>query len=133
MAGRIFCALFFIGLPRWSLDLFPSLRPQPHNDRLRSPLSIEDPDDDRRHGRNSAKSQSARWQSDVIVDLDKRLRAFPTSRSIRSKFYSAACTIAVITGENDPPILLCNHETKLPWQISHGMPGTRPADDRDRP
>jgi acetolactate synthase-1/2/3 large subunit len=54
--------------------------------------------------------------SDVIVDLVK-VTAFPTSRSIRERV-SAACTIRwSITAENDPPMLLCNHE-KIAVQIA---------------
>src|SRR5260370_36874431 len=59
-----------------------------------------------------------RGQSDVIVDLVKRY-GFPYVALNPGASYRGLHDSLVNYGENDPPILLCNHE-KVAVQIAHG-------------
>jgi acetolactate synthase I/II/III large subunit len=64
------------------------------------------------------RKSNRRWQSDVIVDLVKRY-GFPYVALNPGASYRGLHDSLVNYGENDPPILLCNHE-KIAVQIAHG-------------
>ncbi|HJU17773.1 MAG TPA: thiamine pyrophosphate-binding protein [Stellaceae bacterium] len=64
------------------------------------------------------RKSNRRWQSDVIVDLIKRY-GFPYIALNPGASYRGLHDSLVNYGENDPPILLCNHE-KIAVQIAHG-------------
>ena len=59
-----------------------------------------------------------RWLSDVIVDLVKRY-GFPYVALNPGASLRGLHDSLVNYGENDPPMLLCNHE-KIAVQIAHG-------------
>jgi hypothetical protein len=67
---------------------------------------------------NGIRKSNRRWQSDVIVDLVKRY-GFPYVALNPGASYRGLHDSLVNYGENDPPILLCNHE-KIAVQIAHG-------------
>jgi acetolactate synthase-1/2/3 large subunit len=67
---------------------------------------------------NGIRKSNRRWQSDVIVDLIKRY-GFPYVALNPGASYRGLHDSLVNYGENDPPILLCNHE-KIAVQIAHG-------------
>jgi acetolactate synthase-1/2/3 large subunit len=64
------------------------------------------------------KKSSQRWQSDVIVDLIKQY-GFSYIALNPGASYRGLHDSLVNYGENDPPMLLCNHE-KIAVQIAHG-------------
>ena len=64
------------------------------------------------------KKSNQRWQSDVIVDLIKQY-GFPYIALNPGASYRGLHDSLVNYGENDPPMLLCNHE-KIAVQIAHG-------------
>ena len=64
------------------------------------------------------KKSSQRWQSDVIVDLIKQYE-FPYIALNPGASYRGLHDSLVNYGENQPPMLLCNHE-KIAVQIAHG-------------
>src|SRR5437879_10384921 len=59
-----------------------------------------------------------RWQSDVIVDLIKQY-GFPYISLNPGASFRGLHDSLVNYGENQPPMLLCNHE-KIAVQIAHG-------------
>jgi acetolactate synthase-1/2/3 large subunit len=72
---------------------------------------------------NGIRKSNRRWQSDVIVDLIKRY-GFPYVALNPGASYRGLHNSLVNYGENDPPILLCNHE-KLPCRSRTAMRGRR--------
>ncbi len=64
------------------------------------------------------KKSTQRWQSDVIVDLIKQYE-FPYIALNPGASYRGLHDSLVNYGENQPPMLLCNHE-KIAVQIAHG-------------
>jgi acetolactate synthase I/II/III large subunit len=64
------------------------------------------------------RKSNRRWQSDVIVDLIKRY-GFPYIALNPGASFRGLHDSLVNYGENEPPILLCNHE-KIAVQIAHG-------------
>jgi acetolactate synthase I/II/III large subunit len=64
------------------------------------------------------RKSNRRWQSDVIVDLIKRY-GFPYVALNPGASFRGLHDSLVNYGENDPPMLLCNHE-KIAVQIAHG-------------
>src|SRR5262249_54860946 len=66
----------------------------------------------------SIKKSTQRWQSDVIVDLIKQY-GFPYIALNPGASFRGLHDSLVNYGENDPPMLLCNHE-KIAVQIAHG-------------
>ncbi len=58
------------------------------------------------------------WQSDVIVDCIKRYD-FPYISSIPARAFAALHDLAGDYGDNQPPMMLCNHE-EIAVQIAHG-------------
>ena len=64
------------------------------------------------------RKSNRRWQSDVIVDLVKRY-GFPYVALNPGASFRGLHDSLVNYGENDPPMLLCNHE-KIAVQIAHG-------------
>jgi acetolactate synthase I/II/III large subunit len=64
------------------------------------------------------RKSNRRWQSDVIVDLIKRY-GFRHIALNPGASYRGLHDSLVNYGENDPPMLLCNHE-KIAVQIAHG-------------
>ena len=64
------------------------------------------------------RKSNRRWQSDVIVDLVKRY-GFPYVALNPGASYRGLHDSLVNYGENEPPMLLCNHE-KIALQIAHG-------------
>ena len=64
------------------------------------------------------KKSTQRWQSDVIVDLIKQYK-FPYIALNPGASYRGLHDSLVNYGENQPPMLLCNHE-KIAVQIAHG-------------
>src|SRR6516162_2616558 len=68
------------------------------------------------------RKSNRRWQSDVIVDLVKRY-SFPYVALNPGASYRGLHDSLVNYGENDPPMLLCNHE-KIAVQIAHGYART---------
>jgi len=67
---------------------------------------------------DQVRKANTRYQSDVIVDLIK-LYDFPAIPLNPGASYRGLHDSLVNYGENDPPIMLCNHE-KLAVQIAHG-------------
>src|ERR1051325_9037255 len=67
---------------------------------------------------NEIKKSSQRWQSDVIVDLIKQYE-FPYIALNPGASYRGLHDSLVNYGENQPPMLLCQHE-KVAVQIAHG-------------
>src|SRR5918992_1434176 len=68
--------------------------------------------------KSSIKKSTQRWQSDVIVDLIKQYE-FPYIALNPGASYRGLHDSLVNYGENQPPMLLCNHE-KIAVQIAHG-------------
>ena len=64
------------------------------------------------------KKSDRRWQSDVIVDMIKRY-GFEYIALNPGASYRGLHDSLVNYGENDPPMLLCQHE-KIAVQIAHG-------------
>jgi len=64
------------------------------------------------------KKSSQRWQSDVVVDLIKQYE-FPYIALNPGASYRGLHDSLVNYGENQPPMLLCQHE-KIAVQIAHG-------------
>ena len=64
------------------------------------------------------KKSTQRWQSDIIVDLIKQY-GFPYIALNPGASYRGLHDSLVNYGENQPPMLLCNHE-KIAVQIAHG-------------
>ena len=64
------------------------------------------------------KKSEERWQSDVIVDLIKQY-GFPYIALNPGASFRGLHDSLVNYGENQPPMLLCNHE-KIAVQIAHG-------------
>ena len=62
-------------------------------------------------------SNYTKWQSDVIVDLIKRYK-FPYIAMNPLELWRPG-TLLVNYGNNDPPMLLCQHE-EIAVQIAHG-------------
>src|SRR5213078_1257188 len=69
-------------------------------------------------GTAGIRKSNRRYQSDVIVDLIKRY-GFPYVALNPGASFRGLHDSLVNYGENDPPILLCNHE-KVAVQIAHG-------------
>ena len=67
---------------------------------------------------NEIKKSNQRWQSDVIVDLIKQYE-FPYIALNPGASYRGLHDSLVNYGENQPPMLLCQHE-KIAVQIAHG-------------
>jgi acetolactate synthase I/II/III large subunit len=67
---------------------------------------------------NNIKKSNQRWQSDVIVDLIKQYD-FPYIALNPGASFRGLHDSLVNYGENEPPMLLCNHE-KIAVQIAHG-------------
>ena len=66
----------------------------------------------------TVKKSDRRWQSDVIVDMIKRY-GFEYIALNPGASYRGLHDSLVNYGENDPPMLLCQHE-KIAVQIAHG-------------
>ncbi len=64
------------------------------------------------------RKSNRRWQSDIIVDLIKQY-GFPHIALNPGASYRGLHDSLVNYGENDPPMMLCNHE-KIAVQIAHG-------------
>ena len=64
------------------------------------------------------RKSNRRWQSDVIVDLVKGY-GFPYVALNPGASFRGLHDSLVNYGEDDPPMLLCNHE-KIAVQIAHG-------------
>ena len=64
------------------------------------------------------KKSNQRWQSDVIVDMIK-LYDFPYIALNPGASFRGLHDSLVNYGENEPPMMLCNHE-KIAVQIAHG-------------
>ena len=64
------------------------------------------------------KKSTQRWQSDVVVDLIKQYE-FPYIALNPGASFRGLHDSLVNYGENQPPMLLCNHE-KIAVQIAHG-------------
>ena len=64
------------------------------------------------------KKSDRRWQSDIIVDMIKRY-GFEYIALNPGASYRGLHDSLVNYGENDPPMLLCQHE-KIAVQIAHG-------------
>ena len=64
------------------------------------------------------KKSDRKWQSDVIVDMVKRY-GFEYIALNPGASYRGLHDSLVNYGENDPPMMLCNHE-KIAVQIAHG-------------
>jgi acetolactate synthase-1/2/3 large subunit len=64
------------------------------------------------------RKSNRRWQSDVIVDLIKHYN-FPYIALNPGASFHGLHDSLVNYGENDPAMLLCNHE-KIAVQIAHG-------------
>jgi len=69
-------------------------------------------------GTAGIRKSNRRWQSDVIVDLIKHYD-FPYVALNPGASFRGLHDSLVNYGENDPPMLLCNHE-KIAVQIAHG-------------
>ena len=63
-------------------------------------------------GTEGIRKSNHRWQSDIIVDLIKRY-GFSYVALNPGASYRGLHDSLVNYGENDPPILLCNHEKLL--------------------
>jgi hypothetical protein len=66
----------------------------------------------------TVKKSDRRWQSDIIVDMIKRY-GFEYIALNPGASYRGLHDSLVNYGENDPPMLLCQHE-KIAVQIAHG-------------
>src|SRR5262249_3458985 len=66
----------------------------------------------------AVKKSDKRWQSDVIVDMIKRY-GFEHIALNPGASYRGLHDSLVNYGENDPPMLVCQHE-KIAVQIAHG-------------
>src|SRR5215469_9104712 len=104
---RILCALFFIGLARGIWSCFSPLR-HSYNDRHTTStehrgarMTTE--------GTAGIRKSNRRWQSDVIVDLIKHYD-FPYIALNPGASFRGLHDSLVNYGENEPPMLLCNHE-----------------------
>ena len=64
------------------------------------------------------RKSNQRWQSDVIVDMIKRYE-IPFIALNPGASYRGLHDSLVNHGENEPPMMLCNHE-KIAVQIAHG-------------
>ncbi len=64
------------------------------------------------------RKSNQRWQSDVIVNMIK-LYGFPHIALNPGASFRGLHDSLVNYGEDDPPMLLCNHE-KIAVQIAHG-------------
>ena len=64
------------------------------------------------------KKSNQQWQSDVIVDMIKHY-GFPYITLTPGASFRALHDSLVNYGENQPPMMLCNHE-KIAVQIAHG-------------
>src|SRR6201998_1004172 len=73
-------------------------------------------------GAAGIRKPNRRWQSDVIADLIKHYD-FPYIALNPGASFRGLHDSLVNYGENDPPILLCNHE-KIAVQIAHGYART---------
>ncbi len=73
---------------------------------------------DTKQGNPNIKKSNQRWQSDVIVDLIKQY-GFPYISLNPGASFRGLHDSLVNYGENQPPMLLCNHE-KIAVQIAHG-------------
>ncbi len=71
-----------------------------------------------KQGDSDIRKSTQRWQSDVIVDLIKQYE-FPYIALNPGASYRGLHDSLVNYGENQPPMLLCNHE-KIAVQIAHG-------------
>ena len=69
-------------------------------------------------GTPAIKKSDRKWQSDVIVDMVKRY-GFEYIALNPGASYRGLHDSLVNYGENDPPMMLCNHE-KIAVQIAHG-------------
>jgi acetolactate synthase-1/2/3 large subunit len=69
-------------------------------------------------GRSNIQKSTQRWQSDVVVDLIKQY-GFPYIALNPGASFRGLHDSLVNYGENQPPMLLCNHE-KIAVQIAHG-------------
>jgi acetolactate synthase-1/2/3 large subunit len=68
--------------------------------------------------KTAIKKSDQRWQSDIIVDLIKQY-GFPYVALNPGASFRGLHDSMVNYGENQPPMLLCNHE-KIAVQIAHG-------------
>ena len=66
------------------------------------------------------RKSNRRWQSDVIVDMIK-LYDIPHVTLNPGASFRGLHDSLVNYGEDDPPMMLCNHE-KIAVQIAHGDP-----------
>src|SRR3989442_1676612 len=73
---------------------------------------------DTKQGNPNIKKSNQRWQSDLIVDLIKQY-GFPYIALNPGASFRGLHDSLVNYGENQPPMLLCNHE-KIAVQIAHG-------------
>ena len=73
---------------------------------------------DRKGGKKGIQKSNQRWQSDIIVDMIK-LYDFPYIALNPGASYRGLHDSLVNYGENEPPMLLCNHE-KIAVQMAHG-------------
>ena len=64
------------------------------------------------------RKSNKRYQSDIIVDLIKQYE-FPCVALNPGASYRGLHDSMVNYGENDPPMILCNHE-KIAIQMAHG-------------
>ena len=71
-----------------------------------------------KEGKAGVKKSDQRWQSDIIVDLIKQY-GFPYVALNPGASFRGLHDSMVNYGENQPPMLLCNHE-KIAVQIAHG-------------
>ena len=83
-------------------------------------------------GTAGIRKSNRRWQSDVIVDLVKRY-GFPYVALNPGASFRGLHDSLVNYGENEPPMLLCNHRKNCRADRARLCAGKRPADDRDRP
>src|SRR5262249_23061810 len=67
---------------------------------------------------SSIKKSTQRWQSDLDVGLIKQY-GFPYIALNPGASFGGLHDSLVNYGENEPPVLLCNHE-KIAVQIAHG-------------
>jgi len=72
---------------------------------------------------DTIKKSDRRWQSDVIVDMIKRYD-FEYIALNPGASYRGLHDSLVNYGENDPPMLLCQHE-KSPCKSPMAMPASR--------
>tara|TARA_R110000868_G_scaffold4155_28_gene25518 strand:- start:939 stop:2702 length:1764 start_codon:yes stop_codon:yes gene_type:complete len=69
-------------------------------------------------GDNKIKKSDRKWQSDIIVDLIKQY-GFKHIALNPGASYRGLHDSLVNYGENDPPMMICNHE-KIAVQMAHG-------------